>query len=312
MGKVIDLVGNKYGALEVIARAPKPENAKSTSAFWLCRCDCGNKKVISGNVLKQGKTRSCGCLTSRLLTESHSEDLTGRRFGSLQVISRADRPEGLSSSGAYWLCKCDCGNNKVIMGKSLRTGKTVSCGCHLQDVIDITGKKYGKLTVISQDHTRRQESNGTYWICQCECGNIISVQKSNLFGGNVQSCGCLVSNGENQIEQCLNKEGVAYAKQFTFPDLRGNNGGMLRFDFAVFDPIDQTLMCLIEYQGEQHYTNQSKFFDNSVIEHDKKKREYCLEKEIKLFCIPYWEKNITLDTIYNPIYLVSAGGDEEK
>ena len=286
MGKVIDLVGNRYGALEVIARAPKPENAKSTSAFWLCRCDCGNEKVISGNVLKQGKARSCGCLTSKLLTESHSEDLTGRRFGSLQVISRAERPEGLTSTGAYWLCKCDCGNNKIIMGKSLRTGKTLSCGCHLQDVVDITGKKYGKLTVISQDHTRRQDGNGTYWTCQCECGNTVSVQKSNLCGGNVQSCGCLVSNGENQIEQCLSKEGMAYAKQFTFPDLRGNNGGLLRFDFAVFDSIDQTLMCLIEYQGEQHFQNIFQVPDSvyrEALARDQAKREYCKAHSIPLF-----------------------------
>lgn len=307
MGKVIDLVNNRYGALVVLARAPKPENSKSTSAFWLCRCDCGNEKIISGNVLKQGKARSCGCLTSKLLTASHSEDLSGKRFGNLQVVSRAPRPEGLTSAGAYWLCKCDCGNEKIIMGKSLRTGKTISCGCHSQDIVDIVGNRYGKLVVISQDCTRRQEGNGTYWMCQCECGKIVSVQKSNLLGGNVQSCGCLISSGENQIEQCLIQEGIAYAKQFTFPDLRGTNGGLLRFDFAVFDPIDQTLMALIEYQGEQHYTDNSKFFDNTVIEHDKQKKEYCLEKNIKLFCIPYWVKNITLDTIYNPKYLVSRG-----
>lgn len=56
MGKVIDLTGQKFGRLTVISRAEKPEGSHSTSAFWLCRCECGNEKVISANVLRQGKS----------------------------------------------------------------------------------------------------------------------------------------------------------------------------------------------------------------------------------------------------------------
>lgn len=312
MGKVIDLVGNRYGALVVKARAPKPENSKSTSAFWECVCDCGNTKIVSGNVLKQGKSRSCGCLTSKLLTESHSEDLTGQKFGLLTVISRAERPEGLTSSGAYWLCRCDCGNDKVIMGKSLRTGKTISCGCHTQMVDDITGKVYGKLTVIEWDKSRSKEGNGTYWNCKCECGNTISVQKSNLIGGNVKSCGCMVSVGENRIEDILQKEKIIYSKQFSFSDLTGINGGLLRFDFAIFDNERKKLLALIEFQGEQHYDFQgSKFFDTSVIENDKKKKEYCLEHNIPLLCIPYWVRDkLDIETIFSDKYRIRGEQDQ--
>lgn len=54
-------------------------------------------------------------------------DLTGKRFGRLTVVERANKPgEGSSPT---WLCKCDCGNTKIINGKSLRNGTTVSCGC---------------------------------------------------------------------------------------------------------------------------------------------------------------------------------------
>jgi hypothetical protein len=52
MGKLIDLTGQKFGRLTVLGRAPKPEGAASTSAFWCCVCECGTKKVISGNVLR--------------------------------------------------------------------------------------------------------------------------------------------------------------------------------------------------------------------------------------------------------------------
>lgn len=54
-------------------------------------------------------------------------DLTGQRFGRLTVIERANKPgEGYSPT---WLCKCDCGNTKIVVGQSLRSGITVSCGC---------------------------------------------------------------------------------------------------------------------------------------------------------------------------------------
>ena len=59
-------------------------------------------------------------------------DLTGRRFGRLVVMGRADVP----NVKVYWHCKCDCGNEKDIAGTSLtRTyGNTVSCGCYNKEI----------------------------------------------------------------------------------------------------------------------------------------------------------------------------------
>lgn len=60
MGRhVIDEIGNRYGRLVVLERG---ENAKSGYAKWLCKCNCGNEKVILGTSLRNGDTRSCGCL----------------------------------------------------------------------------------------------------------------------------------------------------------------------------------------------------------------------------------------------------------
>lgn len=53
-------------------------------------------------------------------------NLSGRKFGRLTVISEAER---VLYKERRWLCKCDCGNNKVILQGSLLTGKTKSCGC---------------------------------------------------------------------------------------------------------------------------------------------------------------------------------------
>ena len=56
--------------------------------------------------------------------------------------------------------------------------------------IDLTGNKYGRLTVLNKDNERKSNS-GSYWVCQCDCGNIKSVKSSSLRRGEIQSCGCL-------------------------------------------------------------------------------------------------------------------------
>lgn len=52
-------------------------------------------------------------------------DLTGQKFGRLTVLERA----GTKGHEPTWLCACECGNTKVVMGVSLRNGDTLSCGC---------------------------------------------------------------------------------------------------------------------------------------------------------------------------------------
>ena len=60
------------------------------------------------------------------------EDLTGRRYGRLTVISYNEEVSK-QKGRAYWNCKCDCGNEKVICGKSLTTECTTSCGCYQKE-----------------------------------------------------------------------------------------------------------------------------------------------------------------------------------
>lgn len=55
----IDEVGNKYGKLTVIKKAP---SRTTGGTMWLCECDCGNTIIVSGNSLRTGNTQSCGCL----------------------------------------------------------------------------------------------------------------------------------------------------------------------------------------------------------------------------------------------------------
>lgn len=59
---VRDLTGHVFGRLKVVSRAEDIVYPSGKCTAWLCRCSCGVEKVIRGNDLKSGRTRSCGCL----------------------------------------------------------------------------------------------------------------------------------------------------------------------------------------------------------------------------------------------------------
>jgi hypothetical protein len=58
MARIIDLTGKRFGRFTCLEIAPK---VKDKWPAWLCRCDCGNEKVVITHLLKNGNTQSCGC-----------------------------------------------------------------------------------------------------------------------------------------------------------------------------------------------------------------------------------------------------------
>ena len=58
MQPFIDETGKRYGRLSVLERAPR----KDRGARWKCQCDCGKFTEVDGSMLRNGNTRSCGCL----------------------------------------------------------------------------------------------------------------------------------------------------------------------------------------------------------------------------------------------------------
>lgn len=55
--------------------------------------------------------------------------MTGQKYGRLVAIKRVPKPEHIKSRVAFWLFKCDCGNEVVLNGSNVRSGNTTSCGC---------------------------------------------------------------------------------------------------------------------------------------------------------------------------------------
>lgn len=55
-------------------------------------------------------------------------------------------------------------------------------------VKDLTGQKYGRLTVLYKLHNYHKQK--TYYLCVCECGNLTEVRGTSLSSGDSKSCGC--------------------------------------------------------------------------------------------------------------------------
>ena len=67
-------------------------------------------------------------------------DLTGQRFGRLVVVERV---ENSADGRARWLCRCDCGQSKTVLGEHLKKGRTKSCGCAKSESSSKRFKKHG-------------------------------------------------------------------------------------------------------------------------------------------------------------------------
>ena len=62
----------------------------------------------------------------------------------------------------------------------------------MKKTVDLTGRKFGRLTVAQDLGTRDTRGcKRRYWLCQCECGNMKEALAYELKSGHVQSCGCL-------------------------------------------------------------------------------------------------------------------------
>lgn len=228
------------------------------------------------------------------------KDLTGQRFGHLTVLEITDQRKNRQ---VVWKCRCDCGNITYVVGQALRTGHTTTCGCSWKQerAEDLSGKKFGKLTVLSRNYDKQSKDRISFWNCKCECGNTRIVSARMLRSGKTfacHSCQATKSTGEQEIANLLNQYGYRYTQQYFFEDCISPRNGLLWFDFAVFNNKNQ-LLELIEYDGIQHFKPVDYFGGQEEYDYrkqcDEVKTKYCKNKHIKLVRVPYTLKNkITL------------------
>ena len=320
-------VGKTFDRLIIIKEVDKDNNGKRK---FLCKCSCGNEKIVRLNDLKSGKTKSCGCLQKEKSSEGiknkkdwklYRNDLSGKTFGKLTVL-KLDKEETLrqrkekNNNFSYWQCLCECGNVISVRSTQLTGSKTKSCGCLQKSkasenikkiqplgaqskLINLTGKTFYNLTVLKRDE-QNTKWNKPKWVCSCKCGNIISVAGSSLTSGLTKSCGCLgLSMGQEIIKNILLNNNISFSQEVKFNNLKDKS--YLRFDFALLDPKG-SIIKLIEYDGRQHFDNTSQWYNEDTLKHDKMKNDFCKENNIPLLRISYKEQDkITLEYLLNGV-----------
>ena len=230
--KIRDLTGQTFGKLTAVSFAGR---SNSRSAMWLCKCDCGNEKTVLGVSLTVGNTKSCGCITRPF------KDLSGKVFGKLTVVSFAGSDK---RGNAKWLCKCECGNEKTVLGVSLTVGNTKSCGCITRPFKDLSGKVFGKLTVVN--FAGRDKRNILTWSCKCECGNEKVITGGSLTSGLTKSCGCLYGSENRQLRQkgifskITNKQGYAIMYCPEHPN-SWKNGNLFEHTYVMSEHLGRPL-----------------------------------------------------------------------
>lgn len=135
MSKLIDLTGQHFGRLTVVEK--DANRITKSGSYWICQCECGNKKSIKSSSLRRGEIQSCGCLRNERSKKAKEDlglidNLVGQRFGLLTVIEKDEEETRRHSGVVYWKCLCDCGNIKSIIGHNLKRkdeNRTISCGC---------------------------------------------------------------------------------------------------------------------------------------------------------------------------------------
>lgn len=145
-----------------------------------------------------------------------TQDLMGKRFGRLTVIKFAGyKPVGKKQvENSFWLCQCSCGNCRTIIGNSLTSGNSTSCGCLHKDItsqsgraktIDLAGQRFGRLVVLTFAGYIAGKTRGAraYWECICDCGTKKIIRADRLIGRESQGCGCFhgskLNHGHNRI-----------------------------------------------------------------------------------------------------------------
>ena len=131
------------------------------------------------------------------------------------------------------------------------------------------------------------ENNESLLTVKCPKNHIYKVPLNNFSQGK-RCLRCIQSKGEKEVERVLDLLNISYIKQYRFKNCKYKN--TLPFDFF----IPSNNIC-IEYDGQQHFKEghfgcSSQDFKEIQIK-DGIKTKYCLDNNIKLIRIPYWEFN---------------------
>ena len=182
---------------------------------------------------------------------------------------------------------------------------------------DLTGKKFGKLTVISlsekKQRLRKGKPDGHFykWLCQCECGRMTIVDQVHLKSGHTQSCGCIqdenrkkikgLSNSKlfwtwrNILSRCYNKKSREYknygGRGITICD-DWRNDFLMFYDWAVKNGYNENIDgkdCSIDrIDNDKGYSPENCRWVNQIIQSRNKRTNINVTLNGETKCLEDW------------------------
>lgn len=126
----MNLAGQRFGKLVAVERV----GSSRYGAIWRCTCDCGGTVERAAALLRSKRAQACGCMRS-------VTDYIGKTFGRYTVV---DRVENGKTGAARFLCRCSCGEERVVWVGNLNSGASRSCGCLARERASETSKTHGR------------------------------------------------------------------------------------------------------------------------------------------------------------------------
>jgi hypothetical protein len=197
--KRLDITGQRFGLLTAIAYdGMGPRH----NAVWRFRCDCGNEKTLKAVDVKSGKTKSCGCWRKprkaplppmrpeEAVAYARSFDSDDDEWGDEDELILDAWPKLDSDTLPRFVAWLTDGWPEAYAGdvRSIAEPESDARRDFHGNVEDITGRRFGLLTVIARDGS---DSRGhAVWRVSCACGTEKSVRATDLKTGKQISCNC--------------------------------------------------------------------------------------------------------------------------
>lgn len=252
-------------------------------------CSCGETNEIAFSKFKMGqRCFECGV--------RKTADARRRSIGEIRSIFEELGCALLSTeykgtdSPLRFTCGCGEMGHKRI-SDFMKSPQCIKCGnserveisrYKLDEVVEMFAERGCKFSDESYTNSK------TLLNYICSCGNPSRITLEALIMGRKCS-NCRESKGEMAIREFLQKFGLKFYREHKFSDCR--NTHPLPFDFLI--QMNSSLPLIVEYDGIQHF-QEIEFFGGEVgykntMKNDNIKSNYCINNDIPLIRIPYWE-----------------------